>query len=133
MDQLIMDFLGPVAGIPMAIGALLAWWQRRTLRKAHVVALVVLAAAGLVGFFVVLVAGMGHRMPAPLVMPLLHVTAWMTVFCRRCFYGGVLGVVVGTIPAASPLIPAGNQRFFLKKVMMEVAALSGRRSVAFIR
>lgn len=85
MDQLILDFLGPAAGIPMAIGALLAWWQRRALRKGHIVALVVLAAIGLAGFFVVLVAGMGHRMPALLVMPLLHVTAWMMVFAAGAF------------------------------------------------
>lgn len=79
MEQLIIDFLGPVAGIPMVIVALLVWWQRRAVRKWHVWALIALTAIGLVGFFAVWIFGMGHRIPERLVMPLLHVTAWLTV------------------------------------------------------
>jgi hypothetical protein len=79
MEQIIMDFLGPVAGIPMVLTAMLVWWQRRAVRKWHVVVFVVLAAIGLVGFFAVWIAAMGHRMPEWLVMPLLHATAWLTV------------------------------------------------------
>lgn len=82
-----MDFLGPVAGVPMAIMALLVWWRRGALRKGHVWLLIAMTAIGLVGFFVVLVAGMGHRIPDRLVMPLLHVTAWLTA-------GGAAGFTV---------------------------------------
>lgn len=79
MEQLILEFLGPVACIPLFTVALLVWWQRRAVRKWYVIAFVVLTAAGLVGFFAVWIAGMGHRLPDPLVMPLLHATAWLTV------------------------------------------------------
>lgn len=87
MEQLILDFLGPAAGIPMALAALLVWWQRRAIRKAHVVWLVVLTALGLAGFFAVWLAGMARGLPAPLVMPLLHATGWLTV-------GGAAGFTV---------------------------------------
>jgi|GEM_PF-3591819 len=87
MEQLILDFLGPAAGIPMAIMALLVWWQRHAIRKWHVYALIALTAIGLVGFFIVFFAGWGHRLPDALVMPLLHATAWLCV-------GGAAGFTV---------------------------------------
>jgi len=74
-----MDFLGPVAGIPMALTALLVWWQRRAVRKWHVWTFIALTAIGLVGFFAVWIFGMGRRIPEPLVMPLMHATAWLCV------------------------------------------------------
>lgn len=52
MEQLILDFLGPVAGVPMALAALRVWWKRRVIRRGHVVALVGLTAVGLAGFTV---------------------------------------------------------------------------------
>jgi len=79
MEQLILDFLGPAAGVPMVIAALLVCWRRRSIRKGHVLALVGLTGIGLVGFFAALIAAWGRRLPDPLVMPLLNVTAWLTV------------------------------------------------------
>lgn len=87
MDQLILDFLGPVAGIPMALAALWVWLKRRAIGKAHVVSLVVLTAVGLTGFLASLLAAWGRHLPESLVMPLLHVTAWMTA-------GGAAGFTV---------------------------------------
>ncbi|MBX9903252.1 MAG: hypothetical protein K2Y31_02765 [Burkholderiales bacterium] len=79
MEQLILDFLGPAAAIPMVIVALLVWRRRHAVRKGHLLALVALTAIGLVGFFAALLAAWGRSLPESLVMPLLHATAWLTV------------------------------------------------------
>lgn len=92
MEQLILDFLGPSAGIPMTIAAMLVWWQRRSVRKWHLVALIVLTAIGLVGFYAALIAGMAQsqKLPAPVIMALFHVTAWLSVGCATGFSAGFL-------------------------------------------